>query len=120
MYAGQEICYPGLGRYNLCTEKNSDLIVKIKICQHPYLELTGKNITCTVVVPFLEALLGTKMTVPTVAGKANIKLLPLTRSGKVYRLKGLGLAGGDQLITIEVISRQSQISVSLIFLKLAK
>ncbi len=102
VYVGQEIRYPGLGRYNLCAAKNSDLIVKIKICQHPYLELAGKNITCTLVVSFFEALLGKKLTVPTASGKTNIKLSPLTRSGKVYRLKGLGLGGGDQLITIEV------------------
>ena len=106
MLAGEEIRYPGLGRYNLCAQKHSDLVVKIKICQHPYLELTGKNIICTLVVPFFEAVLGKKIFVPTIVGKAMIKLYPLTASGKIYRLKGHGLAGGDQLINIEVVPWQ--------------
>lgn len=100
---GEEICYPELGRYNLCAQKNSDLIVKIKIGPHPYLELAGKNIVCTLVVPFLEAVLGKRISVPTAAGKAMIRLYPLTTSGKIYRLKGHGLSGGDQLINIEVL-----------------
>lgn len=102
MLAGQEISYPGLGRYNLCAQRNSDLIVKIKICRHPYLELAGKNISCTLVVSIMEAILGRKISVPTVSGKKIIKLHPLTTSGQTYRLKGLGLAGGDQFISIEV------------------
>jgi len=102
LFAGKEVCYPGLGRYNLCAEKHSDLIVKIKICKHPYLELIDKNITCTLVVSFAEAILGKTISVPTAAGKTTVKLHPLTTSGKIYRLKGKGLAGGDQLISIEV------------------
>ncbi len=113
MLAGDEICYPGLGRYNLCAGKNSDLIVKVKVCQHPYLELSGKNITCTLVVSFYEAIFGKRVSVPTAIGKAIIKLNPFTMSGKTYRLKGHGLAGGDQLINIEVLPWQKRQFLSL-------
>jgi len=40
--------------------------------------------------------------VPCATGKVVMKIQPLTQSGRVYRLKGLGLAGADQLVTIDV------------------
>jgi molecular chaperone DnaJ len=98
----QEIRFHELGRFNLASEKNSDLIVKIHIADHPSLKIEGKNITCTVVVSLYEAVLGTEVEVPTATGKVLMKLHPLTPPGKVYRLRGLGLAGGDQLVTIQV------------------
>jgi DnaJ-class molecular chaperone len=35
-----------------------------------------------------------------------MKIQPLTQPGRVYRLKGLGLAGADQLVTIDVLIPQ--------------
>jgi DnaJ-class molecular chaperone len=35
-----------------------------------------------------------------------MKIQPLTQPGRVYRLKGLGLAGADQLVTVDVIIPQ--------------
>ena len=35
-----------------------------------------------------------------------MKIQPLTHPGRVYRLKGLGLAGADQLVTIDVVFPQ--------------
>jgi curved DNA-binding protein len=103
---GQEIRFPELGRYNLTSGKNSELVVKINIVDHPILKVDGKNLTCTVPVSLYEAVLGTEIEVPTATGKVLMKLQPLTSPGKVYRLRGLGLAGGDQLVTIEVTMPQ--------------
>lgn len=99
---GQELRFPGLGRYNLASGNNSDLVVKINITDDPLLKIEGKNITCIVVVSLFEAVLGTEIEVPTATGKVLMKLHPLTPPGKIYRLRGLGLAGGDQLVTIEI------------------
>jgi len=103
---GQEIRFPELGRYNLASGKNSDLVVKINISDHPVLRIDGKNIVCTITVSLYEAVLGTEIEVPTATGKVLMKLHPLTPPGKIYRLRGLGLAGGDQLVTIEVTMPQ--------------
>jgi DnaJ-class molecular chaperone len=65
--------------------------------------MIGRDITCTVPVTFLEAILGGEIEVPTATGKVVMKIQPLTQSGKVYRLKGMGLAGADLLATIEVV-----------------
>jgi DnaJ-class molecular chaperone len=106
MLPGQEIRFPELGRYNLASGKNSDLVVKINVSDHPVLKIDGKNIVCTLVVSLYEAVLGTEVEVPTATGKVLMKLHPLTPPGKIYRLRGLGLAGGDQLVTIEVTMPQ--------------
>jgi DnaJ-class molecular chaperone len=87
---------PGLGKFDPRVNKNGDLVVTIKIRQHQYF-------TCTVPVTFLEAILGGEIEVPTATGKVVMKIQPLTQSGKVYRLKGMGLAGADLLATIEVV-----------------
>ncbi len=100
---GQEIRYPELGRYNIASGKNSDLIVKVQIQEHPALKIDGSNIKCTVSVSLYDAVLGTEIDVPTATGKVVMKLAPLTPPGKTYRLKGLGLPGGDQLVTINIL-----------------
>jgi len=50
----------------------------------------------------LRSVLGSEIEVPCATGKVVMKIQPLTQSGRVYRLKGLGLAGADQLVTIDV------------------
>ena len=64
--------------------------------------MKGKNITCTLPVSLYEAVLGAEIEIPTATGKVVMKLQPLTQPGRVYRLKGLGIADGDQLVTVEV------------------
>ncbi len=103
---GQEIRYSSMGAADIRSGKNGDLIVKIKITEHPYLKIEGKNITCTLPTSLYEAVLGAEIEIPTATGKVVMKIQPLTQSGRVYRLKGLGLAGGDQLVTIDVLMPQ--------------
>ncbi len=103
----QEIRHPALGGCDIRSGKNGDLIVKIKIGEHPYLKVEDKNITCTLPVSLYEAILGAEIEIPTATGKVVMKLQPLTQLDRVYRLKGLGIAGGDQLVAIEIIMPQS-------------
>lgn len=85
-----------------------DLHVKIRIEPHPLFTRRGADIECTVPVTFPQAVLGTKLEVPTLAGKVFMTLPEGTPSGKVFRLRGKGFpvfggAGkGDQLVTVEV------------------
>jgi molecular chaperone DnaJ len=107
MYDGMEIRKPEVGRYDLRAGRYGDLVIKVAVRQHPYLSLSGKDVTCTAPVNVYEALLGAEIEVPTTTGKVMMKIQPLTQPGRVYRLKGLGLAGADQLVTIEVVLPQS-------------
>lgn len=102
-YPGMEIRVPNLGKFDQRVQKHGDLVVKLKLRQHQYFNVMGHDITCTVPVTFLEAILGGEIEVPTATGKVVMKIMPLTQSGKVYRLKGMGIAGADLLATIEVV-----------------
>jgi DnaJ-class molecular chaperone len=91
-----------LGRFDLRAQRNGELIAKIKLKQHPFLAVLGRDITCTVPVTIYEAILGAEIEVPAAVGRVRMKVQPLSQPGRVFRLKGLGLAGADQLVTIEV------------------
>jgi DnaJ-class molecular chaperone len=73
---------------------------------HQFLQVLGRDVTCTVPVTIYEAVLGAEIEVPTATGKVIMKIQPRTQAGRVYRLKGLGLAGADQLVTVEVTTPQ--------------
>jgi len=106
VFDGQEIRMTEQGRYDLRAGKNGDLIIKIKLKIHPFLGVLGRDITCTVPVTLYEAMLGAEIEVPSATGKVVMKVQPLTQPGRVYRLKGLGLSGADQLVTIDVVIPQ--------------
>lgn len=106
LYDSMEVRLPEIGRFDLKAGKNGDLIVRIRLKQHPVLGVLGRDVTITVPVTIYEAVLGAEIEVPCASGKVVMKIQPLTQSGRVYRLKGLGLAGADQLVTIDVVVPQ--------------
>jgi DnaJ-class molecular chaperone len=98
-----EIRKPGQGRWDLRAGKYGDLIFKMRLREHPVLKVLGKEIKCIVPVTIYEAMLGADIQVPTATGKVSMKIQPLTQQGRLYRLKGLGLAGADMLVVIDVV-----------------
>ena len=87
-----------------------DLIVLVEEAKHESLERDGNNIIFNLHISFPQAVLGADVEVPTVSGKARIKIEPGTASGKVLRLRGKGIpdvngyATGDQLIYVDVFT----------------
>lgn len=81
-----------------------DLIILIEERPHEILKRDGINIVYDLYISFVDAALGTSVEVPTIDGKAKIKIEPGTQSGKILRLKGKGIPEvnsyhkGDQLI----------------------
>jgi DnaJ-class molecular chaperone len=106
LYDKLQIRRPDMGKFDLNANRRGDLVMTIRLKQHPYLTVLGRDICCTVPVTIFEAVLGGEIEVPTATGKVIMKIQPRTQSGRVYRLKGLGLAGADQLITVEVVTPQ--------------
>lgn len=81
-----------------------DLIARIKIEPHPYFRRDGRDILLETPVSIGEAILGTKVDVPTLDGThLTVKVPPGTSSGARLRLRGKGIAGGDQLIEIKIV-----------------
>ncbi|MBR1517309.1 MAG: molecular chaperone DnaJ [Bacteroidales bacterium] len=68
-----------------------DLIVVVEEVPHDIFERQGNNLYCDVYVSFADAALGCSVDIPTLGGKARVKLDPGTPSGKVLRLRGKGL-----------------------------
>ncbi len=85
-----------------------DLMVLIEEEDHKDLMRDGNNLLYDLYVNFADAALGSTTDVPTIDGKARIKLNPGTQGGKVLRLKGKGLPDvngygrGDILVNVNV------------------
>jgi DnaJ-class molecular chaperone len=80
-----------------------DLSVVIRIQPHPYFRREGNNIILEVPLSLAEAVLGTRLDVPTLDDtRLTVKVPPGTSSGTRLRLRGKGINGGDQYIEIKV------------------
>jgi DnaJ-class molecular chaperone len=81
-----------------------DLLVRLKIEPHPYFHRENNDVIVEVPVSVSEAILGGKIDVPTLDGThLTVKVPPGTSSGARLRLRGKGIAGGDQYIEIKVV-----------------
>jgi DnaJ-class molecular chaperone len=82
----------------------SDLLLKIRIQPHPYFRREGNNLILEAPLSLPEAVLGTKIDVPTLDGtRLTVKVPPGTSSGARLRLRGKGINGGDQYIEIKIV-----------------
>jgi DnaJ-class molecular chaperone len=80
-----------------------DLSVVIRVQPHPYFRREGNNVVLEVPLSLAEAVLGTRVDVPTLDGtRLTVKVPPGTSSGARLRLRGKGIHGGDQFIEIKV------------------
>jgi curved DNA-binding protein len=81
-----------------------DLLVRVKIELHPYFRREGHNVVLEVPISVTEAILGAKVDVPTLEGThLTVTVPPGTSSGARLRLRGKGIAGGDQFIEIKIV-----------------
>jgi molecular chaperone DnaJ len=91
---------------------SGDLIVLVEETPHPKLIRDGNNLLLDHYISFPQAVMGTSIEVPTLEGKARIKIEPGTQGGKVLRLKGKGLPSvnvygrGDLLVNINIWTPQ--------------
>jgi molecular chaperone DnaJ len=90
-----------------------DLLVLIEEEKHETLTREGNNVLYDLNISFPEVVLGSEIEVPTINGKAKIKIPAGTQSGKIFRLKGKGFPNvnsrheiGDQLIHLNVFTPQ--------------
>jgi len=85
-----------------------DLIILIEEIPHETLKRDGVNVVYDLYINFVDAALGTSVEIPTIDGKAKIKVEAGTQGGKILRLKGKGVPEvnsyhkGDQLVYVNV------------------
>ncbi|HTO38571.1 MAG TPA: molecular chaperone DnaJ [Brumimicrobium sp.] len=105
---GMQLSVSGKGNAGPFNGVAGDLLVVIEIEDHEDLRRDGQNLHYEAFVNFADAALGASIEVPTLTGKARIKIEAGTQSGKMLRLKGKGLPSvqeygtGDQLVHINV------------------
>ena len=68
-----------------------DLYVVVHIKEHPIFQREEDNLYCEVPIPFALAALGGEVPVPTIEGKANLKVPAGTQSGQIFKLRGKGV-----------------------------
>jgi molecular chaperone DnaJ len=110
---GQRIRLAGKGNAGVNGGAAGDLYLIIKIDSHPVFTRAGDDIQIVIPVTVPEAALGAKIEVPTIDGRAQLKIPPGTQSGQKLRMRGKGVpsathegARGDQIVTVEMVVPQ--------------
>lgn len=88
---GSRLRSAGNGEAGVRGGGQGDLYIVIHIQEHPVFEREESNLFCEVPIPFSIAALGGEVPVPTLEGKANVKVPPGTQSGQTFKLRGKGI-----------------------------
>jgi molecular chaperone DnaJ len=106
---GQRIRIPGKGNAGVHGGPPGDLYAIIRTEEHPVFRRDGDDIYLTVPVSATEGALGAKIEVPTIDGRALLKIPPGTQCGQKLRLREKGVpsatkegARGDEIVEITV------------------
>jgi molecular chaperone DnaJ len=109
---GMQLNMAGKGNAGERGGANGDLIILIEEEQHKELYREGLNVAYELHLSFTDVVFGKQVEVPTIDGRAKIKIPAGTQSGKIFRLKGKGFPSvnsyekGDQLIQVNVWTPQ--------------
>jgi molecular chaperone DnaJ len=107
---GQRIRLQGKGNAGVNGGPAGDLFLIVRTGTHPVFTRVGDDIQVTVPVTVAEASLGAKVDVPTIDGRAQLKIPPGTQSGQKLRMRERGVESaqnpeqrGDQIVTVSVV-----------------
>jgi molecular chaperone DnaJ len=106
---GQRIRLQGKGNAGLNGGAPGDLYLIVRTGTHPVFSRVGDDIHLSVPVTVPEASLVAKVDVPTIDGRAQLKIPPGTQNGQKLRMRERGVENaqrpgqrGDQIVTVEV------------------
>ncbi|MEN6346981.1 MAG: molecular chaperone DnaJ [Armatimonadia bacterium] len=107
--SGSKIRLAGEGARGVRGGADGDLILVMKVEDHPFFRRVGDDIEVEVPISFTEAALGARISVPTVEGSVALRIPPGTKSGQRFRLKGQGTvlpatkSRSDQFVTVAIL-----------------
>jgi DnaJ-class molecular chaperone len=106
---GSRVRIPKKGHGGRLGAEPGDLFIVTNVGKHKFLDRRGDNIYVTVPITVPEAALGARIEVPTVEGKAQLRIPPGTESGQKFRLRERGFPSlrnpklrGDQFIEVKI------------------
>jgi len=91
VHEGQRIRLAGQGEAGAGGGKSGDLFLRVRLARHPDFSVEGSDLIHDVGIAPWQAVLGAELQVPTLEGKARMKLPPGTQAGQRFRLRGRGL-----------------------------
>jgi molecular chaperone DnaJ len=107
---GSRVRVAGRGNAGLHGGPPGDLYIVMKVEPHPFFERRGDDLYTVVPVTVTEASLGSKVEVPTIDGRAQVRIPPATNSGKKLRLREKGAPSirqpgkrGDQIVEVQIV-----------------
>jgi molecular chaperone DnaJ len=106
--AGTRLRVAGKGNAGTLGAPSGDLYITVRAEPHPFFRREGDNVEIRVPVTVTEAGLGTKIEVPTIDGRALLKVPPGTQSGQKFRMRERGVFNsrkntrGDQIVEVVV------------------
>lgn len=110
---GQRIRLQGRGSPGGRGGPVGDLYLIVKIGEHPVFRRDGDDIYITVPITVTEAAMGAKIEVPTIAGRAQLKVPPGTQSGQKLRMREKGVPSavkpgviGDAIVEVKIVAPQ--------------
>ncbi|MBI5691011.1 MAG: molecular chaperone DnaJ [Verrucomicrobia bacterium] len=105
---GSRLRSSGNGEAGLSGGQPGDLYIVLTVKEHELFERQGEDLFCEIPIKFTLATLGGTIEVPTLSGKASLKIPAATQSGTTFRLRGKGMPSlrggnqGDQLVRVHV------------------
>jgi len=109
-HTGSRVRVAGRGNAGVLGGPPGDLYIVMKVEPHPFFERRGDDLYTVVPVTVTEASLGAKVEVPTIDGRAQVRIPPGTNSGKRLRLREKGAPSarqvgkrGDQIVEVQVV-----------------
>lgn len=110
MQTGSRVRVPGRGSAGGGGAPPGDLFIILEVEPHAFFERHGDNIHTVIPISVAEAALGAKIEVPTIDGRALLRVPPGTSSGQQFRLRGKGVRSardssvrGDQFVEVQVV-----------------
>ena len=100
---GQVLRVIGKGKDGINGGPKGDAKVEISIKPHKSFKRDGKKLRLTLPISLKEAVLGGKVSVPLPGGDVGLKIPAGANTGQKMRLKGKGIAGGDLIVTLQII-----------------
>ncbi|MGC1385055.1 MAG: molecular chaperone DnaJ [Candidatus Acidiferrales bacterium] len=110
-HTGSRVRVAGRGNAGAHGGPPGDLYIITKVQPHPFFDRRGDDLYTTVPVTVTEASLGAKVEVPTIDGRAQVRIPPGTNSGKKLRLRDKGAPStrqsgkrGDQIVEVQIVA----------------
>jgi DnaJ-class molecular chaperone len=107
---GSRIRVAGQGEPGRDGGTSGDLFIIVKVAPHPFFARSGKNLLLEIPISISEAVIGSRIMVPTMDGQVKMTIPPGTSSRRIFRLAEKGfpdLKGGkrgDLLITVNIVA----------------